>query len=370
MEAQRRTIMCGLLGVAGSALLGIRVPATATPTTVGPPPPTAERARAGDGYRDLEAAAKLLAESDRFTRATAPEAADADRDAALADPVVIQALARTRRGIGRGVNLAADEAEENLLPRYAVVRSVARLLAMQQDAQLRAGDAKGAIDTARRAMRLGRAVQEGPLIAGFVGVAIRALPVTTFGRHIERLDVRAAARLLAASREWLSEPAPFPTMLAAERRVSRRMVVAHFPNPAAVNASLGRLFDQARAQWKKPAWERGPLEIPADLEGSVAAQVAGPLERAMEVLTRERARIGLLAVHAAIRRYRLEQGTLPETLEGLQERDVIVDPFTGKPFTYIITGATYQLTSAGPRAEPGDPRAVAGRRPIGIAPGE
>lgn len=342
----------------------------ATPTTVGPPPPTAERAKAGDGYRELEVAAEALRGSELYRQAEQPGATVAAKDTALADPVVRQALGRARRGIERGVVLPANEEPEAAFPRYGTLRSIARLLAMEQDARLRRGDAADAIETARLTMRLGQAALDGPLVSALTGLAIRRLPVTTFGAHLERLDAAEAASLLKACRDWLAEPEPFPKMLAAERAFSRRMARVQLQETRRLDASLDRLFAQLLAEWKKPAWERGSLTLPVDesAEGRLVAQMAEVLERTPDPFTRDQAQIRLLAVHAAIRRYQVEEGKLPESLEALKLGDLAVDPFTGKPFEYTLTQGRYRLTSAGPRAPADDERAVKGRRPISVVP--
>jgi hypothetical protein len=241
---------------------------------------------------------------------------------------------------------------------------------MQQDAQLRAGDVREAIETARLSLRLGRAVQEGPLIAGLVGLAIRALPVTTFGRHVDPMNAADPGRLVTACREWLREPDPFPGMIAAERRWSRRIARDHVEEPERFNAALDRLLDRVLVEWKKPAWQRARLALPADesVEGQMVARAAWPMEQSVDLFTRDRAQIRLLAVHAALRRYRLEQGRLPESLDALRLGDLAIDPFTGKPFQYRAADGVVRLRSVGPRAEPGDARAVERRRPVSVTP--
>jgi hypothetical protein len=358
-----------LLTVGAIIILGGVVVSSATPTTIGQRP-AAERAKAGDGYRTLEAAAKTLELSEPFRVAVTSGATDAAKDAALADPQVRLALAQARQGIVRGVRLPKDEDPAAAYPRYAMLRQIARLLALQQDAELRQGKAEAAIEMARLGMRLGREIYDGPLVAALVGMAIRALPVMTFGRHLDGLDQAEARRLLEACRDWLAEPDPFPGMLAAERELSRRVVRAHFSEVEGAEAALDQVFERALAEGKKPAWQRAPHQelVEESLEARIVAPVAGPLSRAVDLFTKDRAQIRLLAVHAAIRRYRVEEGQLPDSLAVLKLGELAIDPFTGKPFEYRVLGDGYRLRSAGPRAAADDMGAVNGRRPVSVTP--
>ena len=62
------------------------------------------------------------------------------------------------------------------------------------------------------------------------------------------------------------------------------------------------------------------------------------------------AQMHLLAIHAAIRKYRWENDRLPKALEELKpERDngLIADPFTGELLVYKPNGDQYELFSVG-----------------------
>jgi hypothetical protein len=128
---------------------------------------------------------------------------------------------------------------------------------------------------------------------------------------------------------------------------------------------MNQYYTQVLAEAKKPAWQRAPVAPPADgsLASRVAARILPGLDRVANRYDSETAMVRMLAVHAAILRYRWEYDRLPKTLEALNLGDLVLDPFTGRPLKYEVTGRRYRLESAGPE-EPDNPRAVAGRVPV------
>jgi hypothetical protein len=85
---------------------------------------------------------------------------------------------------------------------------------------------------------------------------------------------------------------------------------------------------------------------------------------------REQARVRLLACHAAVLRYRWEHNQVPRTLAELRLGELATDPFTGQPLEYEGTGRRYRLVSVGPEAPADDPKAIGGRVPVSIVPGD
>jgi hypothetical protein len=54
-----------------------------------------------------------------------------------------------------------------------------------------------------------------------------------------------------------------------------------------------------------------------------------------------------MLVHLQLREYRLREGRYPDSLEPLNLQELAIDPFSGQPFGYRLTGERYQLSSAG-----------------------
>jgi hypothetical protein len=60
----------------------------------------------------------------------------------------------------------------------------------------------------------------------------------------------------------------------------------------------------------------------------------------------QRTRRRVMLVHLQLREYRLREGRYPDSLEPLNLQELAIDPFTGQPFGYRLTGERYQLSSA------------------------
>ena len=54
-----------------------------------------------------------------------------------------------------------------------------------------------------------------------------------------------------------------------------------------------------------------------------------------------------MLVHLRLREYHLREGRYPDSLELLNLQELAIDPFSGQPFGYRLTGERYQLFSAG-----------------------
>src|SRR5262249_52688628 len=111
-------------------------------------------------------------------------------------------------------------------------------------------------------------------------------------------------------------------------------------------------FDQTLAALRRPAWERAypePAERDSPAARLVFSLVPPSFARMSDRYTRERALIHLLAVYAAVRRYRLQNNALPGSLEALQLGRLALDPFTGQSLGYKrLDDRTFEIASAGP----------------------
>jgi hypothetical protein len=332
----------------------------------------------------------------------------------LADRPVVRALALVREGLTKPVASPRTVLTfETVLPELAPFRSLGRLLALQQYVFLADGRVADAIDNLRLGLRLGGAVQTDTLISGLVGLAIHRIclaPLTGGGGAQSRLDqlsARDCDRLFALCQEWLAQPDPQLRVMLAERRAMESVLEdlrrqAEEKGAAAAIEKLGsedlkpfarqfpaapesraRLFaeigervrahqERALGELRKLPWERKPL--PALFDGDLAGRIASALVpnyfTVDERYRVESARMRLLAAECAIRRYRWEHDRLPGSLDELNLGDIAVDPFTGRPFQYVVRGGRHALTAAGATAPPDDPQAVNGRRPLSFTPGE
>jgi hypothetical protein len=373
-----------------------------------------------NGYEELVAATDALRASKRFAAIEAGGGGLEAKRRVLRDPPVMRALDLVRRGLAKPVSSPrASLSSDTLLPELAEFRRLARLLVMQQYVLFADGRVPEAIETARLGWRLGTAIQTDTLISGLVGTAILAITTRGVAGHLDQLSERDCDLLYRACMERLREPDPAVRMLEAERNADRdllaeiregkldlaslvetdaspgpedeasgrtRQAVADLKRVKAASAqeyavqlsrvqtALDQRYDRVIGEWRKPAWQRSLPASPGEgglVEGLVSAIAPVPmLSQVSDKYTQVQAEIRLLACHAAILRYKWDQDRLPASLAALHLEELTIDPFTGQPLQYEPRGARYRLTSVGPPAAADDPKAVDGRRPVSVVPGE
>lgn len=384
-----------------------------------------------NGYADLVAAAELVRKSRPYRAVATAEAKDPDgatleqKRLAAADPTVLRVLALLRRGLSKPVVAAPPTASVltsgDRFPQDARFRETARLLMMVEYVDLADGNVPAALDTLALGLRFGGALHGDTLISGLVAIAVEAIVVSPIGRHLEQLSAPDCERLFELCQDWLRQPTPLPGVLQGERRLqkdelaliasgvqkdpkgalesrffgpndpeedsaearqSRQLLAdlqkqyghsgdAYAPLFRDVEKHIDDHFDSLRRELAKPAWEQTRIDPAADgsLAGRFIAQLGlGVFQLSGEKYAGREARIRLLAVHAAVLRYRWEHDRLPVSLEDLHLGELLTDPFTGQPLKYEAQGKRYRLWSLGPLADADDPKAVDGRRPLTLTP--
>jgi hypothetical protein len=375
-----------------------------------------------NGYEDLVLAADALSASKQYSKVAQLQADGkltlAAKRYVLLDPPVVRALALLKRGLAKPVGSPRDPATlsvETPLPELAHFRSLARLLQLQQYVFLADGRTSDAIANARLCLRLGQAIQTDTLISGLVGGAVSALCISSLGAHLDQFSARDCEQLYAVCREWLQQPDPLPGVVASERgfltawltdirnkgvgvleeRLGVHAAAPKDPDPSGPIAELKRLnasspaefaallgqveqqltegFDRVLAELKKPPWQRklGTVSLGGEgLAGRLLGLIQTNYGKINDAYAREEARVCLLACHTAILRYRWEHDALPPDLAALDLGDMALDPFTGQPLQYENLGTRYRLSSVGAVTTDDDPKAVNGRRPVSIVPGD
>jgi hypothetical protein len=334
----------------------------------------------------------------------------------LRDPPVIRALALLELGLSKPIRSPREEIDDKTtFGEMGGFRRIARLLGLRQYVFLADGRVPDAIATMRLCLRFGYAIQLDSMIGGLVAIAIQPIGMATIAGHLGQLSARDCEDVLRASREQLARPDPFPAILTSERRfAARELDEAIAKGPAAMEETLlpkfdpedpddsetrrdrdalrraasapggldalaaqimqrvDRAYDRMLAELNRPPWERARVSSDtdrtlADRLSSIFTSILDSVgDRYIEMTTRLR----LLACHAGICRHLWERERLPASLEPLGLGDLAIDPFTGSLLQYQVSGRTYRLTSVGPTTFEGDPRAVDGRRPVSVVPGE
>jgi hypothetical protein len=176
-----------------------------------------------NGYEELLLAAELLQSSNLWKKAEAGRPTLSEKRLVLSDKPVIRALALIRQGLSKPVlSLREEITVSQPLPELNRLRSLARLLAMQQYVLLADGRTGEAIEVARVGMRLGQVIQQDSLVSGLVGISIGSACIRSLAAHLDQLSVRDCDLLRDVCLEWLTFPDPLPRVLHAERSAAWR----------------------------------------------------------------------------------------------------------------------------------------------------
>lgn len=133
-------------------------------------------------------------------------------------------------------------------------------------------------------------------------------------------------------------------------------------------AALSEYLDAVAAGSETPYVERKPVPPPRDplLRGASMAERELPGAPSLSfVSARQEARLRLLYLDVAIRKFRETRGRLPLNLAELHARGPRqneTDPFDGKPLRYRRAGASYLLYSVGPDGRDDGGASPTGRR--------
>lgn len=346
-----------------------------------------------NGYEELVLAGDLVASNRAFADLIDPSITPLRLSVikkVLQDRDLVRARELLRVGLSKPVNTPREKIDdETPLGEFRGFRQLARLLMLSTIVDFADGRINRAIDTLHDGLKFGYVIQTDSLISGLVGVAVDALTLRPFEDHLEQLSAPDCDRLIAVARDWLRLPDPLLTVINAERQAMRSLFQKYRANPeklvqilgadpqseeykkadatlAQVKSSQGGVgpvfdeaasrmdahFDRLLAEMRKSPWER--QELPDIEDKTPAGRLCGMLAptvgaRVSDRYVMEQARVQLLAVYAAVRRYWWEHFELPPSLAAINPGPLAIDPFTGQPFGYKIKGEKdFELGSIGP----------------------
>lgn len=373
-----------------------------------------------NGFEDLVVAADLLKRSSLYS-AMELKPTLALRRQALADPPVRQARALIDSAFNKPI--FPPQRELNLsttFPELAGFRSIARLLNHEMYVFFSEGRTTYALNNLNLGLKLGRLPKGTILIGGLVGIAIDSILLSRVMLHLEQLSYRDCDRVLLLLRDHRaadqlsalqsldSEYQSYSTILKEFEKDFKAAIEGFIeeptpdddgnpPDPAAV-ASYQRTKQQVEAVAQNPAAQRRVLEAvrqaaghelqrnkaylqdPSKLPPPAPPLPAGSLESALsdasmpntlqvaERFINDRLNVQLLATHAAIRKFKWEQESLPDSLEALRLGELTIDPYSKQSLRYEKKGRSYELYSIGPFERDEDGRPQAKRAPVHLPP--
>ncbi len=346
-----------------------------------------------NGYEDLVLACDALQESDIYPKLDQnwSNTTLEEMRSAFADPPVQKALLLLKNGLNKPI-ASPQKMEEveplTLFPQYAFFRKLARLLSLKIFADATDGKSYEVIEATEMSLQIGYNVGQDTLISGLVGIAIDVIAINRMAQFVAQLSLKECDRLSSLLDSRLKAPLTAVKLFTNERDFTLRMldkdrlkVDEILPLPTKDReplteeenalrakltgdpAELKRLLEASRDYVKTiyntaienaslSAWKRKP-EMPHVVKESSVTMlgelISPSYDQALMRYDQNQARLQLLALHVAIRRFRWKHDRLPATLKELKHPELLTDPFTGEPLIYSILpqGETYDLHSVG-----------------------
>ena len=365
-------IGCGVLfGVVLVLCIGVLVWAV-TPPKIEIPPRQLPPNNAYDEYRAMAEEMKQRLDADtRFKQIE--DAVAAGQPLSAADRAYYLQrmepyLRRYERLVQRPSVVSSERSADTPFPELAGMRRIARAEAYLMREELRQKRYRAAIARADRLSRLAEQARNGgPLIHYLVGTAIHAIALQPIREELPRIQDRAALEaLLKLARDYEKRRVPLWQCMQEEYyfglSVHRDIAEGRndYSKVASNDAQTGkrtrassvlagrlmvktalpeyhRLMQRTVEELKLPFGER-PQRTAEDIERETRHplnQILLPVfAQASDKEASEVAWMRLVGCAAAIRLHKLRTGKYPASLEALQLGEMIIDPFSGKPFVY------------------------------------
>jgi hypothetical protein len=264
--------------------------------------------------------------------------------------------------------VSAERSVHTRLPELAQMRRIAWAEAYLMREELRQKRYRAAIARADRLSRLAEQARNGgPLIHYLVGTAIHAIALQPIREELPRIQDRAALEaLLKLARDYEKRRVPLWKCIQEEYyfglSVHRDIAEGRndYSKVASNDAQTGkrtrassvlegrlmvktalpeyhRLMQRAIEELKRPFAER-PNRAAEDIEKEIRHPINALLVPIhMQASVKEAGEVAIMRLvgcTAAIRLHKLRTGKYPASLEALQLGEMIIDPFSGKPFVY------------------------------------
>ena len=368
-------IGCGVLfGVVLVLCIGVLVWAF-TPPRIEIPPRQLPPNNAYDEYRALgEAIQQRVASDTRLKRIQ--EAIQMNQPLSAADRTYyllqMAPLLRRYEQLTRRPSVVTSERDfRAVFPELVFVRQLARIDSYFMREELRQRRYREAVQRAERLTRLAdQARNGGALIPYLVGVAVHAIALSPIREELPRIQDRATLEaLLKLARTYEQKRVPLwkcmeeeyyfglnTYRLLATGRISSEEFGGSQPSSQQERAAqwLRGIIDRLSARTAIPEYRRVMTQIiiedlkqpfgkrPKRTEADIEKEVRHPLNelllpalvKSFEKEASEVATMRLVGCTAAIRLHKLRTGKYPASLEALQLGEMIIDPFSGKPFVY------------------------------------
>lgn len=274
-------------------------------------------------------------------------------------------LRRYRQLLSRPCVVTTERSINAIFPELAQMRRIARAEAYLMREELRQRRYSAAIQRAQRLNRLAEQARNGgALIQYLVGTAIHAIALRPLREELPRIQDRASLEaLLKLARNYEKNRIPLWRAMQEEyyfglsvyrEAVQGRVSLEQLSGSGTGGSTpvLGSFFARIFIKTALPEYHRYMNETVEELKKpfhqrnrdheDAAKKIRHPLNaNLLPVYTQaskkeayEVAMMRLVGCTAAIRLHKLRTGKYPQSLEALNLGEMIIDPYSGKPFVY------------------------------------
>lgn len=225
------------------------------------------------------------------------------------------------------------------------------------------------------------------LIPGLVSIAMQAIFLAEFNRHLGQLSYSDAQLIDKTCEGLIAKPYPVREALQHEFQMTANSIDQILEKPESflsedenrtfgsaitglgqsdkdqlkgfVLRALQQRYDALSSKWDGPesGWMVGgaKVEPPISTEdksvSNLAILVAGELRSGLpqyaNAMAKARIQLRLLQLHAKVAEYRWQNGVLPAKIEDFADAKTRIDPFTDAAFHYELKDMNYRLYSTG-----------------------
>jgi len=256
-----------------------------------------------------------------------------------------QHLAAARSALAAGCRAPLrDDARMEHHEDFSPLRNLAQSFALEFQQAAADGDYAGAVHIGVDILDLANAIRRGGLILDLlVSIAVARIAINILRSVRERLEASERLELIRQLTKTEYDQEPLPEIFARDRRWeaavgNQEEKVELPPQPILDPAQCGLTEDQQRELWQH-------MQAFAAMPDEARHSVHATQDRCEVALLR------MLAIDLALRCWRAENDTYPDTLDPLAPtffESVPEDPFTGKPFCYRRLADGFVLYSPGP----------------------
>lgn len=394
-------LTAGLLALSVCGVKAQEKPNLDKPNIGEPQKPSMAQLRANDpAYEGLITASRLLSKNDALEKATNSTAGLFDKQAAMDDPKVREALRLLGQWLDQNqipsVELSYTlDSFDPLFNQFGSFLQMSRTLEAKQYTQLAEGRVSDAIDTTRDGLRLAVSLENHSLGGCQEGFKIEDIVILPLADHLDQLAMPDCARLIRLSHDWEKTPNAILFALNRERRAwtqaterltgedgkKIRTLLQQIPDTAAkpdtdeakmlaqlkslddktwldlvkrTAVGIDQIFTKATQEMQSPIYKRGAPEkfnqtkdIVGNIEGLMASAVTPQIQKMEVDYVKRQAFAHLLGCHAAIRQFKWEYNRWPNSIEELKIAELAKDPFSGNPLVYKKDKDGYTLESVG-----------------------